>query len=292
MVKPVIFGLAGHSVSPQEREFFERHQPYGFILFARNIANPAQVTQLTAELRSCVRHKFVPILIDQEGGRVCRLKPPLWPINPPCGDFEKSAVPEQAAYVAAQVIAKELAPLGINVNCAPLIDVRQKGAHDIIGDRAFSYDPRMVAKLGRAFMHGLKDHNVLSVIKHIPGHGRAMADSHFELPVVDAYLDDLREVDFYPFKELKDAPYAMTAHIIYKAIDPLNCATQSRKVIDIIRNEIGFRGMLMTDDLSMKALKGSFEERTYRSLEAGCDIVLHCNGDMAEMKEIAEAIPA
>ncbi len=290
MVKPVIFGIGGQSLSPAEKEFFDIHQPYGFILFARNIADPAQVAQLVQELKDSVQHKFVPILIDQEGGRVCRLKPPLWPIHPPCGDFENTPSPEQAAYVAGQSIAQELERLGINVNCAPLIDVRQKGAHDIIGDRAFSHNQQMVAKLGRAYMQGMKDNNVLAVIKHIPGHGRAMSDSHFDLPVVDAYLDDLREVDFYPFQQLNDAPYAMTAHIIYKAIDPLNCATQSRKVIDLIRNEIGFRGMLMTDDLSMKALTGSFAERTYRSLSAGCDIILHCNGHMDEMAEIAEAI--
>jgi len=171
-----------------------------------------------------------------------------------------------------------------------VLDVRQRDAHDIIGDRAFSHNPVMVAKLGRAYMQGMKDNNVLAVIKHIPGHGRAKTDSHFELPVVDAYLDDLLETDFYPFIELKDAPYAMTAHIIYKTIDPLNCATQSRKVIGVIRNEIGFKGMIMTDDLSMKALSGSFAERACRSLDAGCDIILHCNGDMREMKEIAGAL--
>ena len=288
MVKNVIFGCSGKSLTNEERSFFESVQPFGFILFARNIENPDQVRNLIAEIKSCVSHEFVPILIDQEGGRVCRLKPPHWPHPPACGTFECTLDPEQAAYSAAKAIAKELVALGINVDCAPMLDVRQPDAHDIVGDRAFSSDPKMVAVLGKAFSEGLIEGGVSPVIKHIPGHGRAKCDSHEDLPVVSESLEELRRVDFYPFKQLNDAPFAMTAHIIYEAIDPVNCATQSKKVIDLIRNEIGFKGLIMTDDLSMKALKGSFAERTKRSIDAGCDLMLHCNGDMKEMVEIAE----
>lgn len=287
---PVIFGLSGKVLTEQEREFFIETKPFGFILFARNIEDREQLKDLVADLKSCVYHE-AKILIDQEGGRVARLKAPHWTHTAPCGTFESEKDPEDASYKAAACIAAELDELGINVDCAPMIDVRQKDAHDIVGDRAFSEDPYIVAKLGRAFMNGLHENGVDSVIKHIPGHGRAKADSHFDLPVVDASLEELREIDFVPFKELNDAPFAMTAHIVYSAIDADNCATQSKKVIDIIRNEIGFKGLIMTDDLSMKALKGTFADRTKRSLEAGCDLILHCNGDMKEMKEIAAALP-
>lgn len=279
----------GLTLTDAEKEFFRQHQPYGFIIFARNIESPTQLKALTEELKATVRHEFVPILIDQEGGRVARLKPPHFPIFPCCGDFESMPNPEEAAFENAYKIAQELIKVGVNVDCAPMLDVRQPDAHDIVGDRAFSKDPAIVAKLGRAFMEGLKKGGVLPIIKHIPGHGRAMADSHFELPRVTASYTELQS-DFLPFKELNDAPYAMTAHIIYDAIDPKNCATQSKKVIDVIRNQIGFKGLIMSDDLSMKALTGSFAERTKRSLDAGCDLILHCNGDMAEMVEIAEAI--
>lgn len=289
MAKPVIFGCSGLKLTAEEREFFKKHQPYGFIIFKRNIENPAQVRALVEEFKSCVEHKFVPILIDQEGGRVARLRPPYWPEFECCGNFEKKESPLDASFTGGFNIAKELAAIGVNVDCAPMLDVRQPGAHDIVGDRAFSEDPKIVAKLGRAFMDGLKMGGVLPIIKHIPGHGRAMSDSHLELPRVKASLKEL-EVDFYPFRELNDAPYAMTAHIIYEAIDPDNCATQSAKVIKLIRENIGFKGLIMTDDLSMKALAGSFAERTKRSLDAGCDLILHCNGEMAEMKEIAEAL--
>lgn len=289
MAKPVIFGCSGLTLTAQERAFFEKEQPYGFIIFKRNIENPAQVKLLTDELKSCVKQKFVPILIDQEGGRVARLKPPHWPEFECCGAFESKENSEDESFNSAFRIASELKLIGVNVDCAPMLDVRQPGAHDIVGDRAFSEDPKVVAKLGRAFMDGLKAGGVLPIIKHIPGHGRAMADSHLELPRVKASLKEL-EADFYPFRELNDAPYAMTAHIIYEAIDVENCATQSKKVIDVIRNNIGFKGLIMTDDLSMKALTGTFAERTTRSLEAGCDLILHCNGEMAEMQEIASAL--
>lgn len=290
MIKPLIYGCSGKTLTSEEKDFFADQRPYGFILFGRNIENPAQVKKLVHELKSCVPHKSLAILIDQEGGRVARLKPPHWPHPPACGTFESAADPERAAYIAAKAIASELSALGINTNCAPMLDVRQKNAHDIVGDRAFSDNPEIVAKLGRAFMQGLKDGGVYPVIKHIPGHGRAMADSHHDLPMVNASLEELQKVDFVPFKALKDAPYAMTAHIVYSAIDADNCATQSKKVIKVIRNDIGYKGLIMTDDLSMKALTGSFKQRARKSLDAGCDLILHCNGDMAEMKEIAAAL--
>ena len=289
-MKPIIFGCASTFLSEEEKLFFAENQPFGFILFLRNIENPDQVRNLVKELKSCVEHDYVPILIDQEGGRVRRLKPPNWKESPPCGTFECEKDPAAVAYESAYAIGKELAELGINVDCAPMLDVRQPNAHDIVGDRAFSTKPEVVADLGKAFAEGLMDAEVAPVIKHIPGHGRSQCDSHEDLPVVDASLEELRAVDFPPFIALNDAPFAMTAHIIYKAIDPENCATESKKVIDLIRNEIGFKGLLMSDDLSMKALKGSFADRAKKCLTAGCDLVLHCNGNMEEMKEIANAV--
>ncbi len=285
MTKPLIFGCSSTSLSDEERAFFKAEQPFGFILFARNIDNPEQVKALVEELKSTVKHDFTPILIDQEGGRVARLKQPHWPEFPACGEL----LVEAASYDQGYEIGKMLAELGINVSCAPMLDVRQAGAHDIVGDRALSDDAETVAKLGLAMANGLIDADVQPVIKHIPGHGRAMCDSHLDLPRVTASLEELA-VDFLPFKELAHMPFAMTAHIIYEAIDAENCATQSKAVIELIRNEIGFKGMIMTDDLSMKALEGSFADRTKRSLEAGCDLILHCNGDMDEMREIAQAV--
>lgn len=281
--KPVIFGFQGKALSEKEKAFFTEHQPFGFILFARNIESPEQVKALVNELKECVEADFMPILIDQEGGRVARLKPPHWPEFPPCGELKM----EEAAYDQGYQIGKMLAELGINVDCAPMLDVRQPDAHDIVGDRAFSEDAEEVAKLGLAMANGLMDANVQPIIKHIPGHGRAMCDSHLDLPRVAASLNELA-TDFLPFRRLAHLPFAMTAHIIYEAIDPENCATQSKAVIDLIRGEIGFKGLIMTDDLSMKALTGTFAERTKRSMEAGCDLILHCNGDMTEMQEIAE----
>ena len=289
-MKPVIFGCSGLTLTTQEKDFFTEHQPHGFILFKRNIEDPTQVKNLISELKACVKHD-AKFLIDQEGGRVARLKPPHWDEHEPCGSFENCDNPEQEAYNSALNIAKELSELGFNLNCAPMIDVRAPDSDNIIGDRAFSDDPKIVAKLGHAFINGLNAGNVDACTKHAPGHGRSKVDSHFGLPVVEASLKELREVDFYPFKILNDTPYTMTAHIIYTAIDPDNCATMSKKVIDIIRNEIGFKGLIMTDDLSMKALSGSFTERAQKSLAAGCDLILHCNGVMAEMLEIISALP-
>lgn len=284
MTKPLIFGCAGTQLSNEEKGFFATHQPFGFILFACNIENPTQLKALIAELNSCVLHK-PEILVDQEGGRVQRLTAPHWPKHPATATYTTV----EAAFAGAKQIALELAEVGFTINCAPMLDVRAPEAHNIIGDRAFSDDPAIVAELGKAFAEGLVAGGIKPVIKHIPGHGRATCDSHFDLPKVTASPREL-ERDFAPFRALNNAPFAMTAHIIYTAIDAQNCATQSRAVIDLIRNEIGFKGLIMTDDLSMKALAGSFAERTQKSLEAGCDLILHCNGVMSEMVEIASAL--
>jgi beta-N-acetylhexosaminidase len=238
-----------------------------------------------------------PVLIDQEGGRVRRLKPPHWYDAPPgavFGNLAKAAetTAVEAARLNARLIAADLADLGIDVDCAPVLDVPAPGSHDIVGDRAYSADPEWVVRLGRATHEGLLDGGVLPIIKHIPGHGRAFADSHLELPVVNASLEELRAFDFVPFRALADAPWAMTAHIVYQAIDPERPATWSPRLIDsIIRGEIGFDGVLVSDDVSMKALTGRFEDRTRAALDAGCDVVLHCNGDMAEMSAVLSAAP-
>ena len=293
---PVIFGISGTVLSADEREFFAKIRPYGYILFARNCENPAQIKELTLSLQEISgQGRGLPILIDQEGGRVARLKPPHFPEFPPAAYFAKIAETDlEAAKIAtydnAKKIADILLELGITVNCAPLADIPLKGAHDIIGDRAFGDNPAQVIALARAFADGLIAGGVTPVLKHIPGHGRAVADSHMELPVVNTSLEELRKTDFMPFKALSDLPMAMTAHVLFTAIDPQNMATVSPAAIRLIREEIGFKGVLMSDDLSMKAMRGSFSERARAVLSAGCDLVLHCNGDMAEMKQVAEGI--
>lgn len=297
MSKPsaVIFGLEGTRVSNEEKAFFAEQNPYGFILFARNCDSPDQIRALTNELKQIVGRNNVPVLIDQEGGRVARLKPPHWPKYPPAGVFATlyQRDPEGAAaatYLNARLIAEDLASLGITVDCAPLADLPVEGAHDIIGDRAFGRAPTQVIALARAMANGLIDGGIVPVLKHIPGHGRARADSHEELPVVNETLDVLRATDFVPFKALADLPMAMTAHVLYTAIDKEHLATVSPVAIRLIREELGFAGLLMSDDISMKAMKGDFTERTKAVLAAGCDIVLHCNGNMAEMQSIANGV--
>lgn len=293
-----IFGCAGLSLTAEEKSFFRDCDPVGFILFARNVDTPDQIRRLTGEMRESVQRDDTPVLIDQEGGRVARLKPPHWRQPPPAELFgriyaENAQAGIQAARLNAAVIGAELLDLGITVDCLPLIDLRFDGAHDIIGDRAFSDDPDVVATLGRAAAEGLIEAGVLPVIKHIPGHGRAVVDTHEALPTVDTALDDLRATDFRPFKALSDMPIAMTAHIVYQAVDPLFPATTSPTLIeDIIRGEMGFDGLLLSDDLSMKALKGNLEDRARDAVGAGCDIALHCNGDMAEMRAVAAGTPA
>lgn len=294
-IQASIFGCAGPRLSADEAAFFAEVNPWGFILFKRNVETPDQVRRLTDALRACVGRPDAPILIDQEGGRVQRLGPPHWPVYPPGRAYGTLAgndplLRREITRLGARLIAHDLAALGINVDCVPVLDVPQAGAHDIIGDRAYGQTPEEVAYLGRAAAEGLIAGGVLPIIKHIPGHGRALADSHLDLPVVDASREALSSVDFAPFRVLSDMPMAMTAHVVYAAIDPRRPATTSRRAIrEVIRAEIGFSGLLMSDDLSMKALSGDFAERTRASLAAGCDVVLHCNGDMAEMKPIAEA---
>ena len=288
-----IYGLAGPVLSAAEDAFFRDVKPWGFILFARNIETPDQVRALTAALRETVDDPRAPILIDQEGGRVARLKPPHWNLRPPAARFGAAyaANPEairEATYLNARLIAHDLAGVGLNVDCLPLLDVPQPGAHDIIGDRAFAADPTVIIELGRAQIEGLMDGGVLPVMKHIPGHGRAGSDSHLELPRVATGPEELSAVDFVTFRSLDTCPMAMTAHVVYDSIDPQRPATTSPKVIrDVIRGEMGFDGLLMSDDLSMKALDGPLNVRARASLFAGCDVVLHCNGDMNEMKDVA-----
>ena len=291
----VVLGCGGTSLSDAERRFFAATDPYGFILFSRNIDNPDQVRALVEALRATVGRR-APVLIDQEGGRVQRLKPPHWRVRPAMAAFGRLAAADlplarRAARLNARLIAAELSDLGIDVDCSPLLDVPVPGAHDIIGDRAFGDNPLLVADLGRAVMDGLLDGSVMPVVKHIPGHGRASVDSHLALPVVDADRATLAANDFATFRSLRDAPWAMTAHVVYKAFDPVRPATTSPIVInEVIRGAIGCEAVLLSDDLSMQALAGGFAERTADSLAAGCDLVLHCNGDMAEMQAIATAI--
>ena len=292
---PLFLGLAGIELNDAERSFFGGLDPAGYILFKRNVADPAQLRALTDSLRALAGRDDLPILIDQEGGRVARMQPPHWPAFPRGEQFDRlyDIAPMTAIEAArhnAQALGVLLGEAGINVDCLPLLDVRQPGAHDIIGDRALGTEPLRVAAMGRAVIEGLRAGGTVGVVKHVPGHGRAMADSHVELPVVSADAAAL-ETDLAPFIALKDAPMAMTAHVVYPAWDADQCATLSAKVIgEIIRGRIGFDGLLMSDDLGMRALSGSFAERATGVLEAGCDIVLHCSGDMAEMEAIAGAI--
>ena len=293
--KAVIYGCSGLALTEEERLFFEKENPLGFILFARNCDNPVQVQRLIKELKATVLHREALILIDQEGGRVARLRPPHWRAYPAARILANLADKNaqhaaEAIYLNSRLIAEELKYLGINVDCLPLADVPIEGSHDIIGDRAYGTDPERVASLAREAAQGLMDSGILPVLKHIPGHGRAMVDSHLDLPVVSTSLEELRATDFVPFCKLSDLPLGMTAHVLYTAIDPENVATLSPAVIAMIREEIGFDGLLMTDDLSMKALKGDFAQLAHDSIAAGCDVVLHCNGEMHEMRAIAEAV--
>ncbi len=290
-----IFGLFGEALTPDERSFFREADPAGFILFARNCRDRAQLRALTGGLREVSGRADIPILIDQEGGRIARLRPPEWPEFPTAWAFAElyAAAPIsaiEAARANAQAIAVTLAETGVNVDCLPLLDVRRKGAHDVIGDRALGDDPMQVAALGRAVLNGLEAGGVCGVVKHIPGHGRAGADSHRELPVVDAGEEEL-EVDIAPFRALADAPMAMTAHVLYAAWDGERCASVSPTVIrDVIRGRIGFDGLLMSDDIGMEALAGTPAKRAAAVVAAGCDVALHCTGDLGEMRDIAEAV--
>jgi beta-N-acetylhexosaminidase len=292
-----IAGCSGPVVKPEEAAFFRAAEPWGFILFRRNVETPEQVRALTAALRETVGRADAPVLIDQEGGRVQRLGPPHWPAYPPGRAYGRlyAADPSRGREIArlgARLIAHDLNAVGIDVDCLPVLDVPVAGAHDVIGDRAYAHDPETVAVLGRAAAEGLIAGGVLPVIKHIPGHGRAGADSHHDLPVVHASREELERQDFVPFRHLADMPLAMTAHVVYTALDPDNPATTSPVVMaEVIRGHMGYDGLVMSDDLSMNALAGALAERARAAFKAGCDVALHCNGRLDEMEAVASETP-
>src|SRR5215475_2032095 len=292
-----ITGVSGSELTASEREFLRAERPWGFILFKRNVDSPAQVTRLVAELRETMGEPDAPVLIDQEGGRVQRLGPPHWPIYPAGAVFGSlydadPALGLKAARLSNRLIAADLADLGITVDCLPLADVPVAGADAVIGNRAYGTEPIKVAAIARAVTEGLELGGVLPVLKHIPGHGRATADSHFRLPTVDTPKSELERTDFAAFVPLADLPMAMTAHVVFSALDPAQPATTSATIIEqVIRGGIGFQGLLMSDDVSMNALAGTIAERTRVIVEAGCDMVLHCNGKLDEMREVASQTP-
>ena len=292
-----ITGVSGTELTAVEREFIRAERPWGFILFKRNVEAPAQVAALVEELRAAAGAADAPVLIDQEGGRVQRLGPPHWPVYPPGAIFSTlydadSVLGLTAARLSARLIASDLADLGITVDCLPLADVPVPGADAVIGNRAYGTEPGKVAAIARAVTEGLEQGGVLPVLKHIPGHGRATADTHFKLPTVDAPRDELDRTDFAAFKPLADLPMAMTAHVVFSAVDPAHPATTSATMItQVIRGVIGFQGLLMSDDVSMNALSGNIAERTRAIFAAGCDMALHCNGNIEEMREVAGQTP-
>jgi beta-N-acetylhexosaminidase len=292
-----IIGVSGTELSAAEREFIRAQRPWGFILFKRNIDAPAQVTQLVGELRRELGEPDAPVLIDQEGGRVQRLGPPHWPAYPAGAVFGRlydidRALGLTAARLSARLIAADLGALGITVDCLPLADVPVADADAVIGNRAYGTEPGKVAAIARAVTEGLEQGGILPVLKHIPGHGRANADTHFRLPVVDTPSAELERTDFAAFQPLADLPMAMTAHVVFSALDPAHPATTSATMINqVIRGVIGFQGLLMSDDVSMNALAGSIAERTRAIFAAGCDIALHCNGKLDEMRAVANETP-
>jgi beta-N-acetylhexosaminidase len=292
-----ITGVSGLELTTAEREFLRGALPWGLILFKRNIETPAQVSALVAEFRNLVGQAEAPVLIDQEGGRVARLGPPHWPVYPPGAifgalyDLDK-ALGLRAAWLSSRLIAADLIDLGISVDCLPLADVPVAGADAVIGNRAYGTEPDKVAAIARAVTGGLADGGVLPILKHIPGHGRATADSHFRLPTVDTPREELERTDFAAFRPLADLPMAMTAHVVFSALDPVQPATTSATIIEqVIRGVIGFQGLLMSDDVSMNALAGSIAQRTRAIVAAGCDMVLHCNGKLDEMCDVARETP-
>jgi beta-N-acetylhexosaminidase len=292
-----ISGCAGTSLSDDERAFFAETRPCGLILFARNCQSVSQLRTITEDFRDAVESDAALVLIDQEGGRVQRLRPPQWRQMPPARVYGDLYLydPEgarAAAFAGGRLIATELREAGITVNCTPVLDVPEAGSHDIIGDRAFSFDPGVVSNLGRAVVEGTLAGGVLPVIKHVPGHGRAMADSHLSLPRIDASAEELIEVDFRPFMALCHAPLAMTAHVLLTAFDEERPASTSPVIMgEVIRELIGLTGLVMSDDIGMQALGGPFAERAAAVIDAGCDVALHCSGELAEMREVASAVP-
>src|SRR5438270_1352692 len=296
MPKGLITDVTGLTITPQERAFLRDADPWGFILFKRNVGTPEQARALVDSIREAVG-RDAPVLIDQEGGRVQRLGPPHWPAYPPGAHYGQIYDRDReeglaAARLGARLIASDLAVLGITVDCLPLADVPVSEADKVIGDRAYGTTPQKVAAIAAAVAEGLMAGGVLPVLKHLPGHGRAAADSHLKLPLVEAARAELDATDFAAFRMLAGLPLGMTAHVVFCAYDPVNPATTSVTMVqDVIRDSIGFKGLLMSDDVSMGALSGSLAERTCAALAAGCDIVLHCNGELAEMEAVASAAP-
>jgi beta-N-acetylhexosaminidase len=297
MTRAFIVGVGGPALTARERDFLRQADPWGLILFTRNVEAPDQVRRLVASFRDAVGRADAPVLIDQEGGRVQRLSPPHWPIYPPGAAYGRlydrsPAAGTQAAWHGARLIAADLHALGINVDCLPLADVPLKGADPVIGDRAYGDTPGKVAAIAAAIADGLAAGGVLPVLKHLPGHGRANADSHHRLPVVGTERATLEETDFAAFRPLAGLPLGMTAHVVFSAIDPIEPATTSVTMVQqVIRRGIGFQGLLMSDDISMGALAGSIAERSCAAFAAGCDVVLHCNGNGDEMAAVAGAAP-
>jgi beta-N-acetylhexosaminidase len=295
-MRAFITGVAGLTLTDEERRFLRDAEPWGFIVFGRNVAGPEPLRRLIAELRATVG-RDAPVLIDQEGGRVQRLGPPDWPKYPPGAAYgalydQDRAAGLAAAHLGGRLIANDLAELGIDVDCLPVADVPVAGADAIIGDRAYGMEPAKVSAIAGAMAEGLADGGVLPVLKHIPGHGRATADSHKRLPVVTTERATLEVTDFAAFRPLAGLPLGMTAHVVFSALDPIAPATTSAAIVEgVIRDSIGFRGLLMSDDISMAALSGSIAERSAAAIAAGCDMVLHCNGELAEMREVAAAVP-
>jgi beta-N-acetylhexosaminidase len=292
-----ITGVSGLELTAAEREFLRGELPWGLILFKRNVDTPGQVSALVAEFRSLVGEADAPVMIDQEGGRVARLGPPHWPVYPPGSTFGAlydldRTLGLRSAWLSSRLIAADLIDLGITVDCLPLADVPVAGADAVIGNRAYGTEPAKVAAVARAVTGGLEEGGVLPILKHIPGHGRATADSHFRLPTVDTPREELERTDFAAFQPLANLPMAMTAHVVFSALDPVQPATTSATIIQqVIRGVIGFQGLLMSDDVSMNALAGSIAERTRAIVDAGCDVVLHCNGKLDEMRDVARETP-
>jgi beta-N-acetylhexosaminidase len=292
-----ITGVSGLALTAAERAFIRSERPWGLIIFKRNIETRDQVTNLIREFRSEIGESGAPVLIDQEGGRVQRFGPPNWPAYPAGAVFGAlydldPKLGLRAAWLSARLIAADLIEAGVTVDCLPLADVPVAGADAVIGNRAYGTEPGKVAKIARAVTEGLEQGGVLPVLKHIPGHGRATADTHFRLPEVDTSRSELERVDFAAFQPLADLPMAMTAHVVFSAIDPAHPATTSATIVtQVIRGVIGFQGLLMSDDVSMNALSGSIAERTRAIFAAGCDMVLHCNGNLDEMRDVARETP-
>jgi beta-N-acetylhexosaminidase len=292
-----ITGVSGLTLTADEQAFLRDAEPFGLIMFKRNVADPAQVRRLADAFRAAVGGDAAPVLVDQEGGRVQRLGPPHWPSYPPGAAYgrlydQDRDVGLAAAQLGGRLIAADVAAVGIDVDCLPLADLPVEGADAVIGDRAYGTVPDKVAAIAAAIARGLADGGVLPVLKHIPGHGRATADSHQRLPVVDTDRATLEASDFAAFRPLAGLPLAMTAHVVFSAIDPVTPATTSVTIVrEVIRDSIGFQGLLMSDDISMGALSGTLAERARAAIAAGCDVVLHCTGDLAEMRAVAAEVP-